>query len=80
MTMVIVSPLRIRLWDPFQMAYMAYNWDDPPSMETSTQLWKHIHAKKIQNYKVGAVTSCNNWSYNAYKMPISIWLYPQLPI
>ena len=45
MTMVIVSPLRIRLWDPFQMAYMAYNWDDPPSMETSTQLWKHIHPK-----------------------------------
>ena len=41
--MVIVSPLRIGLWDPFQMAelhglYMGVilttetNWDDPPSM------------------------------------------------
>ena len=42
-TMVIVSPLRIGLWDPFQRAdiyglYMGVilatyiHWDDPPSM------------------------------------------------
>ena len=39
-TMVIVSPLRIGLWDPFQMAFSwltngvyqpPTNWDDPPS-------------------------------------------------
>ena len=41
-TMVIVSPLRIGLWDPFQMAWAfswltngvyqpLTNWDDPPS-------------------------------------------------
>ena len=42
MTMVIVSPLRIGLWDPLQMAYKwlisegapnnpYMHWDDPPS-------------------------------------------------
>ena len=51
-TMVIVSPLRIGLWDPFQMGFSwlingAYspltNWDDPPSSEgCPTNVTRHV--------------------------------------
>jgi len=31
--MVIISPLRIGLWDPFQMALIAYKRDDPNHLQ-----------------------------------------------
>ena len=39
-TMVIARPLRIGLWDPFQMSFSCFswpNWDDPPRRETKTR-------------------------------------------
>ena len=44
-TMVRFCPLRIGLWDPFQMAFLWFvnasytNWDDPPSRESVAFWW-----------------------------------------
>ena len=71
-TMVIVSPLRIGLWDPFQMACLwLVNGVDPNYLLTGMILQAHLSLKKKKSENLNSGHPISTRSHHGSKKPIA---------